>query len=71
MIERHRLRDHEVLVRLVEVAPGRIRWSWTIDGQHARKGACTLAAFDVARSEALLYAQLAIARFEQPALSPS
>jgi len=51
------------------VAPGRIRWSWTIDGQHARKGPCTLPAFDVARSEALLYAQLAIARFEQPALS--
>jgi hypothetical protein len=64
MIERHMHRGHEICVQLLEVAPRQIRWVWKIDGVHAFKSDCTLPTAEVARSEALMYAQITIARLE-------
>lgn len=64
MIEFHTFRGREVRVELIEVVDRQFRWTWTIDGEHVARSPQTLMAEEVARSEALLYAQLRIARLE-------
>ena len=62
MIEWHRVGGHEVRIELIEVAPARFRWAWSIDGAHSSRSANVILREDEARSEAFLYAQVAIAR---------
>ena len=66
MIERHRFRRHDIEMQLLEVAPNQIRWIWKIDGRHTLKSQCTLPSMDIARSEALMYAQIVITRLDHP-----
>ena len=62
MVEQHRYEGHEVALDLIEIAPGCVRWVWCIDGRHRAKARHTAASLAVARSEALLYAQIMIGR---------
>ena len=64
MIEYHRYRDHEIAIQLCAMSPGQFRWVWRIDGLHTSKSRNVLLAEEVARSEALMYAQLMIAKLE-------
>jgi hypothetical protein len=66
MIERHRFRGHAIELQLLEVAPNQVRWIWKIDGRHSFKSQCTLPSMDMARSEALMYAQIVITRLDHP-----
>ena len=65
MIEHYRYRNHAIRLELLEVLPRRFRWKTTIDDRHHAQGGGTLLAEDVARSEAFLYAQVAVARIRR------
>jgi hypothetical protein len=69
MTEHHNYRGHEICLELLRFGPERIRWVWRIDGRHFSKGAQILQTVDVARSEALMYAQMVIERIEGSAAS--
>lgn len=67
MVERYHYRGHAIHIELMAVAPQHVRWAWEIDGVHRAKSRTTLATEDVARSEALLYAQVMVARLKSRA----
>ncbi len=71
MVEQHRYDGHDIALELVEVAPGRVRWVWCIDGLHRAKARHTAATPGVARSEALLYAQVMIGRLASHERAPT
>ncbi len=62
MVEIHRLYGQEIRIEIIEVAASRFRWTSLIEGHRPLKGQCTLPSFAIARSEALLYAQIAAKR---------
>ena len=69
MIEHYNCNGHEIAVELIEVVPTQYRWVWRIDGVHHAKSRDVLLSAEVARSEALLYAQIAIHRLKRLVLA--
>ncbi len=65
MIEHHRYRGHDICLDLLRIGADQVRWVWRIDGCHFSKGASLQTSEDVARSEALSYAQIAIERIDR------
>ena len=65
MIQHYRYRGHAIRLELIEVLPRRFRWKTTIDDRHHAHGGGALLAEDVARSEAFVYAQVAVARIRR------
>ena len=65
MVEYHTYQGHEIAVELIHVGPKQVRWVWRIDGRHHSKSSATSESEDVARSEALLYAKIMVARLRR------
>ncbi len=65
MTENHSYRGHRICLQLLQIQPERYRWVWRIDGAHTAKGRAVFQTEDVARSEALQFAQLTIESIEQ------
>jgi hypothetical protein len=59
--EHHHYAGHDIEISLLTFGPRRIRWIWRIDGHYVSKSRATLESEDLARSEALMYAQMMLA----------
>ena len=61
-MEHHVYAGHDIEISFLHFAPKRVRWVWKIDGYYVSKSRDTLESEELARSEALMYAQMMIAR---------
>jgi hypothetical protein len=63
--EHHQYAGHEIEISLLTFGPKRIRWIWRIDGLYVSKSRATLESEELARSEALMYAQMMVAHLPE------
>jgi hypothetical protein len=63
--EHHHYAGHDIEISLLTFGPRRIRWIWRIDGLYVSKSRDTLESEELARSEALMYAQMMVAHLPE------
>jgi hypothetical protein len=66
--EHHHYAGHDIEISLLNFGPSRIRWIWRIDGLYVSKSRSTLESEELARSEALMYAQMMVAHLPKRAV---